>query len=599
MMRSMFSAVSGLRVHQTRMDVIANNIANVNTTGYKASRTTFLDVFNQTLSSASRADIERGTRGRNAMQIGLGANVASIDQIMTTGAAQRTDWAFDMMIQGEGFFIVQDADGNNFFTRAGAFRVDEAGNITNASGPAVMGWRRIMEDGQWIVDSPSKVVPMVIDPTMEFANPKPTFMMEFTGNLNVADGSRDGFTSSMAFYDSIGTRFIVDVTYRYNNFNGVWSVEFAEEAALASNPNITFRLPTGFMMGEYDDTRGERPAGLPVTNDRTLYMRFDVFGNLEGVIPSGQVLPLMPEPRSEDTAAQFTLSTMNNAMPRDVLTAFVNGITGYPASTDPPHVVIPDVPAIPLGTEPTPAAARLYLLRQGEITRTQFDSTAADVAAMVSDLIVNWNYWRAVELHELAAASAAGAAGQTEAVFTIGQPSIPPNVMIPRSDFGEILQPTEINPTMRTNGQIKLDFSALRQTGTNTNATATPINGSAPGRLNGFSVGEDGVIRGMYSNGTSEVLGQIAITQFKNPAGLEKVGGNIFRETGNSGYFDGIGIAPGTSGTVLMSGVLEMSNVDLSQEFSDMIVTQRGFQSNSRIMSTSDEMLQELVNLKR
>ncbi|MDR1663309.1 MAG: flagellar hook-basal body complex protein, partial [Clostridiales bacterium] len=107
-------------------------------------------------------------------------------------------------------------------------------------------------------------------------------------------------------------------------------------------------------------------------------------------------------------------------------------------------------------------------------------------------------------------------------------------------------------------------------------------------------ISTDGTIRGRYSNGVTRILGQIPVATFRNPAGLEKVGNNLFVTSANSGEFDGIG----STGRI-MGGALEMSNVDLSQEFTEMITTQRGFQANSRTITVSDEMLNELVNLKR
>jgi len=496
----MFSAVSGLRVHQTKMDVIANNIANVNTTGYKSSRVTFYDVFNQTISGASQADADRGTRGRNPMQIGLGTNVASIDQIMTTGAAQRTDWVFDLMIQGEGFFVLQDETGQNFFTRAGAFRVDESGNITNSSGMAVCGWTRVQDSlGRYVIE-PGKISPLKITADMEFADPEPTSDIKIDGNLNVADGgsaTASGFVSTMAFYDTLGTRYIVDIEYKYQG-NNIWTATIANQAALASDPDITFDFPMSWdsfptAPGAADPLQSVAP--MPATPNRTLHIAFDRFGTLQH--------------------ASTTPITVGGTPPAPVIPA-------------------PD-------------------LRQTEM---RLIMGQPDLASLADDIDIN----------------------------------------VADAGFGKTIYPA----TGKTsNNQISIDLTALGQKAMNTNATATPLNGKEPGRLTQTSIGEDGIIRGIYSNGTSEVLGQIVLTQFKNPAGLEKVGGSVFRATGNSGYFDGIGIAPGTSGTTLLSGVLEMSNVDLSQEFSEMIVTQRGFQSNSRIMSTSDEMLQELVNLKR
>jgi flagellar hook protein FlgE len=147
---------------------------------------------------------------------------------------------------------------------------------------------------------------------------------------------------------------------------------------------------------------------------------------------------------------------------------------------------------------------------------------------------------------------------------------------------------------------IALDFSKLTQFGERTSdAITTMRDGNAPGVLNGISIGTDGTIIGRYSNGEVRPLAQIPVAFFKNPAGMEKIGDSLYVPTGNSGEFNGTGDAITAKGGSLLGGVLEMSNVDLSNEFVEMITTQRGFQANSRIISTSDEMLMELVNLKR
>ena len=143
-------------------------------------------------------------------------------------------------------------------------------------------------------------------------------------------------------------------------------------------------------------------------------------------------------------------------------------------------------------------------------------------------------------------------------------------------------------------GPLTVDFSGLTQYNAKTNIDPKTVDGRAPGEMQGYDIGPDGIITAYYNNGEFKLLGQVVVTNFDNPAGLEKVGDNIYRNTANSGDFDGIG-----SAGIFMAGVLEMSNVDLSQEFTEMITTQRGFQANSKIITTSDEMLHELVNLKR
>ena len=163
------------------------------------------------------------------------------------------------------------------------------------------------------------------------------------------------------------------------------------------------------------------------------------------------------------------------------------------------------------------------------------------------------------------------------------------------------------NPTQFDN--ITIDFSGLKDADNGGKSTAVMSTGSIDdgvtgkgkklGAMIGISIDNNGLIKGTYDNGNTEILGQIAVAQFANASGLEKVGENCYRTTLNSGEFDGIGVEISADGSSMTSGELEMSNVDLSTEFTQMIITQRGFQANSRIITTSDTLLEELVNLKR
>lgn len=439
MMRSMFSGVSGLRTHQSKMDVIAHNISNVNTVGYKSSRATFSEVFSQTLSGASRANDETGRGGTNPMQIGLGVNSASIDKDMSTGAAQRTDRALDLMINGDGFFIVGDESGT-YFTRAGAFDQDEAGYIVmSGSGMRVYGWDTKTVDGVTSIQK-DRAEPIQITGEKEYVSPSVTAHTKLHGNLNTLDienSPNKAATVSVSFYDSLGNRYITDLEIKYDK-EGEWTVNGSEiDGKHYMYPN------------------GDRTKGVEIGNPCTDFkIKFDETGRL-------------------DATQELNMSI--NIDPKE--------------SIDPP------------------------------------------------------------------------------------------------ADFGE-----------GTDGKIKMDISDLTQFGTaNTSAKVTRVDGNAPGSLQGMSIGSDGIITGRYSNGDTKIIGQIPIAIFKNPAGMESIGNNLFVTTNNSGDFDGVGQETGD----IMGGVLEMSNVDLSSEFTEMITTQRGFQANSRVITTSDDMLQELVNLKR
>ncbi len=458
-MRSMFTAISGLKAHQTKMDVIGHNIANVNTVGFKSSRVTFSEFFSQNLAGATGASDVTGRGGTNPMQIGLGTSVNSIDINMTTGASQSTGNATDLMINGEGFFIVGDNSGT-YFTRAGAFGLDATGNLVNSNGLNVMGWD-VIEDtanpGEYRTVK-DKVKPISISGDKTYMNPETTRNVEFNGNLNAINNPEH--TTSMSIYDSLGNSYSIDIQLQYQEGSSPaeWDVTMADVAYVNGDPN-----------------------------------------NAVGVTVSGGSITFNTDAIASDHVTTFTSVNESVKFTTD-------GIVDT-ATTNIPFKLAVDAPA---GTIP-------------------IDATFGDTAS----------------------------------------------------------------------NEVTMDLSNLTGFEEQESATATSLDGNSAGTLTNMSIGQDGTIYGLYTNGKTRPISMIPIANFANPAGLEKVGGSLFVQTANSGEFDGVGIEVGVTGGNMMGGTLEMSNVDLSTEFTEMITTQRGFQANSRTITTSDEILQELVNLKR
>lgn len=454
MMRSMFSGVSGLKAHQAKMDVIGNNVANVNTLGFKAGRVTFQEIFNQTLRGAGAPDAATARGGTNPMQIGLGIAVGSIDNQMTGGSPQRTDNPTDLSISGDGFFIVKGSIADTFkFTRAGNFGLDKLGNLVSGDGMNVYGWTKYdtLGDGTVKFDTETEITPInlysdVTNGNKKIIAAKATSYAEFSGNLNSAlpvladpDDSDPQFIVPFTVYDSLGNAHELMVNFK-------------------KTANLT-----------------DIPVKLPDGTDGT-------------------------EPGTEWT---YTITDKS----------------GNSVSTDESKVNFTSKGKLVLGDKDAPEQKVL-----------EFDP------------------------------------GQN-------------------SGTGKI--------------NITLDFKKLTQYAGDSSVKPSNIDGYTTGNLVTFNIGSDGMLTGVYSNGQQQPLGLIALAGFDNPAGLQKVGGNLFMPTTNSGDFNK-GVPAGSQGVGTLSpGTLEMSNVDLSREFTDMIVTQRGFQANSRIITTSDEMLQELVNLKR
>ena len=435
MMRSLYSGVSGLRAHQTKMDVIGNNIANVNTTAYKASSVTFNDVFYQTTQTASGPNTATGKGGQNAIQIGLGSGVGSIStSIATEGAAQRTDNPFDLKLSGNSFFVV-NSGGGNYFTRAGDFTVDEAGNLVTSGGANVMGWK-VDATGNVVKDQVSAL--KVKGDAFTYTSPEASTKAAIAGNLNSSDASfkNGSVISGITFYDSLGYQYLATVNIKQVD---------------ASNYTLSVGKIT---------TNGGLETNLVGTLD-TPDLKFNP--------DTGQVLT---------TTSNFKMSFTTRAL--------------------------------------TPT----------EIASGKFKDVATKI------------------------------------------------------------------------GDIALDTSGIKTYGDATSLTATG-DGKAVGKMSAVGIDSSGLIVASYTNGDTMTLGQIAVANFSNPAGLEKVGENLYAATLNSGLFNGIGDDVTANNGSINSGQLEMSNVDLSAQFTEMITTQRGFQANSRIITVSDTMLEELVNLKR
>ncbi|WZL74847.1 flagellar hook protein FlgE [Clostridiaceae bacterium 35-E11] len=482
MMRSMFSAVSGLSAHQAKMDVIGNNIANVNTIGFKGGRVTFAEAFNQTLKGASAGQGGRG--GTNPMQIGLGINVGAVETNHTRGAVERTEIPTDLMINKEGFFIVSDDVNyaNRHYTRAGNFSVDKFGNVLTSEGYSVLGYN--------------------IDPDT-LGQENPTFENELSG-LIIPKGKPFPAKSTGKGYDTTTSSYPVLVS---PDDIGV---------SFDGNLNAGSDIPA-----EYDGNAIGTPG----------------IGGINDIIKIGNEINKI-EPKT--AVARDTTFTVFDELggEHEVRVAFIKAAANqWKVCTIDKDGKISDI-------HPKPPATSDYL---------EFDSTTGKpVNGKEIDLIVK---------------AASG-------------------------NDGDLL------PNGAKSFIFRMDLSKITQHDNDSDASATSIVGYKSGSFESFDIGPDGVITVTYSNGEKSPTGRLALAKFKNPAGLVKGQGNMFDVTPNSGM-PLIGKPAEAGFSDLSPGSLEMSNVDLSREFTTMITTQRGFQANSKIITTTDEMLQELVNLKR
>ena len=232
MLRSLFSGVSGLRAHQTMLDVVGNNIANVNTTGFKSSSVEFQDTLSQQLKAAGAP--QGAQAGTNPAQVGLGVQVAAVNTAFTQGPAETTGVSTDLMIQGDGFFIVNDG-GQQVYTRDGAFSFDTNGNLTTANGAMVQGWTAT---GGTV--NTSGTVGGIKLPLGTSMAPTKTDSAVLAGNLP-ADGSGDPPTNDLKVYDQKGQMVDVTLSYTYDTATKVWSLNYNDPSIVppATQPAAT------------------------------------------------------------------------------------------------------------------------------------------------------------------------------------------------------------------------------------------------------------------------------------------------------------------------------------------------------------------------
>ncbi len=482
----MYSAVSGLSAHQTKMNVIGNNIANVNTYGFKSSRVTFSDVFYQTINSATapKGDATSGTGGTNSTQLGYGAKVNSVDVINTRAGSATTDRALDVYINGDGYLPVKDNDGTIKFTRVGVLSFDETGNLVDRNGNKVLGFN---------LDATTKNAVLNSDGT------KPVSELQV---INIPAAEREKYTGI-----AIGST--GEIT-----------------AIKEGDPAFVPSTGTGWMNGLPNVTKTSNYKG-PITMNvsrETEETYVEVSSNAD-IGNGGMTLGL--------NGGVYTLNypSLSGAAPIGALDTATNTVT----------FTVPG-----LGTTSGTVSVALGGLTITDPTNT----TPVDIGDVSDD------------------------------VYTITATAIEKSGQI--QNYGPITYDTGATlPANIAFGDVTIAYDPTKfKTALDSGYTDVVIGSVGPGA------------------GVPTKIASIASVKFGNPDGLSQDGESYFVQTPNSG--DPIATIPGSGGTgTFRAGALEMSNVDLSREFTEMIITQRGFQANTRMITTSDEMLSELVSMKR
>jgi len=720
MLRSLSSSITGLKNHQTRMDVIGNNIANVNTTGFKSGRVTFEESFSQLLEGSSRPPGDGG--GTNPLQIGLGMSLGSVDTIMNQGNLQATGQIMDLAIEGDAFFPVSDGEGT-FYTRAGAFQMDSEGKVVLPNNGFVLQGKMADLSGEI---APGTSVGNVTIPFAEQAPANPTTEVDFSRNLDADAGAKGSIIHSQVFlhtasdgtsapeddlltgiHDSKGNDLnimegdnieilVIDGTGQVfdsatSSFQPAasatppeiavgqepgeyWNLSqllTAIESALGAGATVQMD-PAG--TGAIQVTPGVNIATLQLTSDNPLSnVYLNKAFNLPSNIAAGNTVstsPLLYPANRDDLISELkdangdnfglevgdeiTISgsvggeSLNSTSPlvftnattmdellvkvRDDLqlpyydgttdnnlTVTMNGVDSDDELPDGSFVVrgakgegfaIDSLTVMASNSDNDDIMPNFFNanLSMNEYQKAQdngiFDTSISvydesgreHVMTMTyvhTDVPNQWDWY--VNVHGDAEILTGG-----QGTMTFGQDGTVASFTYEDGSSQLRVEPNNgsrfIEIDLNVGGPG--DFEGITQFSAPSTVSAISQDGYPTGNLVDISVDENGVLKGSFSNGVSKTIAQLMVADFINPGGLQKVADSVYTVSSNSG--DAVLGAPGTqSSSTIRPGALEMSNVDLASEFTTMITTQRGYQANSRVITVSDTMLDELMALKR
>lgn len=578
MMKSLYSGVAGMKTHNQRMDVIGNNISNVNTTAFKGSTVTFKDVYYQTKASASSGDATSG--GTNPKQIGYGASLGTVNQVMSQSGFNYTDNVYDCAIEGEGFFQVIDEAGNIYYTRNGVFDVDSYGNLCDPNGNIVLG---VSGDPSNVETGQSQRIRITV-PSID-------------NNVASATKTVNGY----------------DVTISASTYGEEGNLSFT-----IVDSDVAYATKSGDTLTIYMDLEQEFGAEL--------------YNKL--IADYGE------NPDLSNEAVQTAIEEAFNAAVQEfqdaINDAIEKGGVGLEDGVLPLKVEFGAMP--PFNEVLAKSATNEIVLSYTDSTTTTNPTTTAIGMEFTADVAGEFANKYEIDIKTVSGQTSVTAKWKGDVLtITVPETGVSPEDIqkaIDEAAGGEPSKNLTVTVYQYTNGTNGLERGTAVNATTDINFNFYDALGSRTERLgldggadNFFAdmavalstvnltdgrtaaeqtvadletimIDDDGVIYGRHAVHGLLLLGRIDIATFVNPMGLDQVGTSLWRESLASGEAQ-VKIAGSDGAGNVVSNALEMSNVDLAQEFSDMIITQRGYQANSRVITVSDTMLEELVNLKR
>ena len=574
---ALLSGLSGLNANARRLEVIGNNIANVNVTAFKSSRLMLSNTVSRTFSLGGVPNAVSG--GTNPGQVGLGVTISGTQRDMTNGSIANTGVPTDLAIEGGGFFILS-RNGDTSYTRAGSFQLNASNQLLTQTGERVQGY--------------------TVDKDYNLVAGKLTDVTVPLGSMTVAQATKNVNLSGNLRAD--GTPATTGSTFTF--------AALSAGGPITSTSLLTAITPGGFAVGDTITLSGAT-KGSKTLPDKTFtvgaastiddYMQF--LQTAMGVVKDGgynSVTDPAPEPGG------YTID------PLGVITFTGNFGKDNDLNFGDTDFTVKDSTGAP---KTSPFTATKTASANGESVATSFivydslgSALTVDATMVLARTDSTGTYWRAF----MDSADDTDGAIHLETGDRAAGTSSDAVPLVKFDNFGTLVSGSKISFELDRKGTgaadpmtVSLSFDSgadkvtgLANTGGESTIASKYQDGSPMGTLNTFSVGDDGTITGGFSNGLTRTIGQVALANFDNPQGLVDVGNNQFKTGPNSG--NAVVTSPGKFGTgKIVGGALEQSNVDLAQQFIEMIQTTTGYSASSRVITTADQLLQQLIATAR
>ncbi len=603
MMRSLWSGVSGLQAHQIAMDVEGNNIANVNTTGFKYSRANFSDMLSQTTKIATAPQGNSG--GKNPQQVGLGTQINSITKIFSQGSVQTTNKNTDLAIQGNGFFVVSNDGGKTYkYSRNGDFVFDAKGNFTNNQGLIAQGWTRDRKTGE--IDNTAPIQDIVIPPGLT-TPARPSSVINLKANLNTGDHINN--MSPIRELDTIeglagaGPR---DPEHE-DDFNVLFNAE-GDSFNIKKGQGVEISFDGGATKKQFVYEPVSTSKDITDADNDGIY-KFRTTEDLRASLEHYLQQTSTTAEISVNEQGKYEISNASTAAGAADLNIQVGGISNQSVDDNEK-----------LTTAMKSFSGQLSAGSNG-IKITQSINAATHAASIdVFDSLGTKHTVRTEYRKEgyIFDSNGVKTGSQWHMTITVPEPGVIGGQIRENMVEGSIVfnsdgslgsyTPASItytanngsapNQTIQLNLGTANRFDGVTSFDNDSNTSGISQDGFTGGDLDGIRIDSSGTLVGSFTNGRSFGLGQVAMAKFTNDIGLESDGGDVYIQTANSGD-PVIGQAAVGGRGFIQASALEMSNVDLSRSLTQLIVVQRGFQANSKTITTSDQMLNTLLQLKQ